>query len=289
MKTQRRFLAISAAVLAALVAAVAGGAATTTIQVTKNGFTPSSVTVNAGDTVTWHNSDTARHQVVADSGTFASPVLTSGQSWSYTASKSGAFAYRDAYATSHKATLRVNAPPATVSLQPAQGTVIYGNQTQLGGQVSNQQANEGVSLTSQAYGKSVQAVASTTTTTNGAFVFGVTPTIQTTYTAHYKTANSSPVTINVAPRIGFGQSGKLFIAKVTSDIGYQGHYLVVQKKNAVGAWYSFKKVYLSAANRAVFRLVLPKGRFVLRLYLPGGQAGTGYVASASRLMPIVKK
>ena len=289
MKTQRGFLAISLVVLGALVAAVAVGAATTTIQITKNGFTPGSVTVNAGDTVTWHNSDTARHQVVADSGAFASPVLTAGQSWSYTASRSGTFTYRDAYATSHKATLKVNAPPATLSLQPAQGTVIYGNQTQLSGQVSNQQANEAVSLTSQAYGKSVQAVASTTTIANGAFVFGVTPTIQTTYTAHYKNANSAPVTINVAPRVGFGQSGKLFIAKVTSDIGYQGHYVVVQKKNALGAWYSFKKVYLGATNRAVFRLALPKGRFVLRLYLPGGQAGTGYVASASRLMPLVRK
>jgi plastocyanin len=289
MKTQRRFLAIPLVALVALVAAVAGGAATTTIQVTKNGFTPASVTVNAGDTVTWHNSDTARHQVVADSGAFASPILTSGQSWSYTATKSGTFAYRDAYATSHKATLKVNAPPATLSLQPSQGTVIYGNQAQVSGQVSTQQPNEAVSLTSQAYGKSVQSVASTTTTTSGAFVFGVTPTIQTTYTAHYKSANSPPVTINVAPRVGFGESGKLFIARVTSDLGYQGHYVVVQKKNALGAWYSFKKVYLGANNRAVFRLALPKGRFVLRLSLPGGQAGTGYVASASRLVPLVRK
>ena len=288
MNTKRRVLITSLVALAALVSAVAVGAATTTIQVTKNGFTPRSVTVNAGDTVTWHNSDTARHQVVADNGSFASPVLTAGQSWSYTASKSGKFTYRDAYATSHRATLTVNAPPATLSLQAAQGTVIYGSQTQLSGQVSNQEAGQAVSLTSQAYGKSVQSVASATTTTSGMFVFGITPSIQTTYTAHYKSANSAPVTINVAPRVGFGLSGHLFIAKVTSDMGYQGHYVVVQKRNAVGGWYSFKRVYLSAASRAVFRVSLPKGHYVLRLLLPGGQAGTGYVQSISRLMPIVR-
>jgi hypothetical protein len=119
-------------------------------------------------------------------------------------------------------------------------------------------------------------------------MFGVTPTTQTTYTAHYKTSNSSPVTVNVAPRVGFGQSGSLFIAKVASDLGYGGHYVIVQKRNAVGGWYSFKRVYLGDTSRAVFRLGLPKGHFTLRLYLPSSQAGAGYVQSFSRLMPIVR-
>jgi plastocyanin len=275
--------------VAALVAAGAVGAATTTIQITKNGFTPSSVTVNAGDTVTWHNADSKTHQVVADDGTFASPALAAGSSWSYTASKSGKFTYRDAYATTHKATLSVNAPPATLTLAPALPTVIYGSSTALNGTVSNNLANEPVTLTSQAYGKSAQSIAASTTQTNGTFMFGVTPTIQTTYTAHYKTSNSAPVTVNVAPRVGLGQSGPLFVAKVTSDLGYGGHYVIVQKRNGVGGWYSFKRVYLGDTSRAVFRLALPKGHFTLRLYLPSSQAGAGYVQSFSRLLPIVRK
>ena len=104
-----------------------------------------------------------------------------------------------------------------------------------------------------------------------------------------KTANSEPVTINVAPRVGFGLSGRLYVAKVTSDIGYGGHYVLVQRRNALGGWYSFKRVYLGDASRATFRLALPKGRSMLRLVLPGGQAGTGYVQGISRLMPVVKK
>ena len=285
----RRPLTAALAGVAALLCATVAGAATTTIQITKNGFTPKSVTVTAGDTVTWHNADGRTHQVVADSGAFASPALAAGASWSYTATKSGRFNYRDAYATTHRGTLTVNAPPATLSLTPSLGTVIYGSSTAVNGTVSNNLTNEPVTLTSQAYGKSVQSIAATTTQASGTFMFGVTPTIQTIYTAHYRTSSSTPVTVNVSPRVGFGQSGSLFIAKVTSDLGYAGRFVIVQKRNAVGGWYSFKRVYLGDSSRATFRLKLAKGRYVLRLYLPPSQAGAGYVQGYSRLLPIVRK
>ena len=285
----RRPLTAALAGVAALLCATVAGAATTTIQITKNGFTPKSVTVTAGDTVTWHNADGRTHQVVADSGAFASPALAAGASWSYTATKSGRFNYRDAYVTTHRGTLTVNAPPATLSLTPSLGTVIYGSSTAVNGTVSNNLTNEPVTLTSQAYGKSVQSIAATTTQASGTFMFGVTPTIQTIYTAHYRTSSSTPVTVNVSPRVGFGQSGSLFIAKVTSDLGYAGRFVIVQKRNAVGGWYSFKRVYLGDSSRATFRLKLAKGRYVLRLYLPPSQAGAGYVQGYSRLLPIVRK
>jgi len=285
----KRLLTFTLAIVAALTVAAATGAATTTVQITKNGFTPGSVTVAAGDTVTWHNADTKTHQVVADNGAFASPALAAGASWSYTAGKSGTFTYRDAYATTHKGTLKVNAPPATLSLGASLPTVIYGSSTQLNGQVSNQLSNQPVTLSAQAYGKSIQSVQSTTTQSTGTFIFGVTPTISTTYTARYATANSNPVTVNVAPRVGFGHSGTLYIAKVTSDIGYGGHFVVLQRRNLAGGWYSFKRVYLGDSSRATFRLNLPKGHSLLRLVLPTGQAGLGYVQGVSRLMPVVKK
>jgi plastocyanin len=285
----KRLLTFALALAATLVVAAATGAATTTIQITKNGFTPSTVTVALGDTVTWHNADTKTHQVVADNGAFASPALAAGASWSYTANKSGSFTYRDAYATTHKGTVKVNAPPATLSLNSSLQTVIYGSATQLNGQVSTQLSNQPVTLSAQPYGKSIQSVQSTTTQSGGTFIFGVTPTISTTYTAHYATANSNPVTVNVAPRVGFGYTGSLYVAKVTSDISYSGHYVVVQRRNLAGGWYSFKRVYLGDASRATFRLKLPKGHSTLRLVLPSGQAGLGYVQGISRLLPIVKK
>jgi len=282
----RRLLIVPLALLAALGAAAAISAATTTVQITKNGFTPKTITVTAGDTVTWHNSDTKTHQVVADNGSFASPVLSAGQSYSYTAAKSGTVKYRDAYATTHTGTVTVKAPPASLTLGSSLSTVIYGSATQLNGQISNQLSNQPVTLSAQQYGKSVQSVQSTTTQSSGTFIFGVTPTISTTYTAHYTTSNSNPVTVNVAPRVGFGRSGRTFIAKVTSDLGYGGKYVFVQKKNRVGGWYTFKRLYLGDSSRATFASKLPKGTYTLRLYLPASQAGLGYVPSASRLLTI---
>ena len=282
----RRLLILPAALLAALAAAAAIAAATTTVQITKNGFTPKTLTVTAGDTVTWHNSDTKSHQVVADNGSFASPVLAAGQTYSYTTTKSGTFKYRDSYATTHTATLTVKAPPASLTLGSSLSTVIYGSSTQLNGQVSNQLSNQPVTLSAQPYGKSVQSVQSTTTQASGTYIFGVTPTISTTYTAHYTVSNSNPVTVNVAPRVGFGRSGRTFIAKVTSDLSYTGKYVMVQKKNRVGGWYTFKRLYLGDTSRATFLSHLPKGSYTLRLYLPASQAGLGYVQSVSRMITV---
>jgi plastocyanin len=280
----RRALTLSLAAALALAVVGAIGAATTTVQITKNGFTPANVTVVAGDTVTWRNADTAKHQVVADSGAFASPVLSSGQTYSWTPTKSGKYTYRDTYATSHKGTITVNPPPASLTLGASLETVIYGSATQLQGQVSTQLPNQPVTLSAQPYGKGVQSVQSTMTQSNGTFIFGVTPTISTTYTARYTTSTSPAVTVNVAPRVGFGRIGSTYVAKVTSDIGYGGKYVIVQKKNKNGTWYSFKRVFLGDSSRATFKSPLRKGTYTLRLYLPLSQAGAGYVVGMSRLL-----
>lgn len=280
----RRIVLLTLAAAVSLAVAGAIGAATRTVQITKNGFTPATFTIAAGDTVTWRNADTKNHQVVADNGSFASPVLAPNASWSWTATRSGTYRYRDSFATSKRGTITVTAPPASLTLGAALPTVIYGSATQLNGQISTQLASQPVTLSAQPYGKSVQSVQSTTTQSNGVFIFGVTPTITTTYTARYTTSTSNPVTVNVAPRVGFGRSGSIFIAKVTSDLGYSGKYVIVQKKNKNGTWYAFKRVYLGDANRATFKIPM-KGSYTFRLYLPGSQAGVGYVQGFSRLLP----
>lgn len=280
----KRLAILTLAVASALAVAGAIGAATKTVQITKNGFSPANFTVTAGDTVTFRNADTKMHQVVADNGAFASPALAPNASWSWTPTRSGSFKYRDTYATAHRGTITVNAPPASLTLGASLPTVIYGSATQLNGQISTQLPSQPVTLSAQPYGKSTQSVQSTTTQSNGVFIFGVTPTISTTYIARYATSTSNPVTVNVAPRVGFGRSGSTFIAKATSDLGYGGKYVIVQKKNKNGTWYSFKRVYLGDANRATFKIGF-KGSYTFRLYLPSSQAGLGYVQGFSRLLP----
>ena len=78
-----------------LIALPSSLAATVGISITSTGFHPSAVTVPAGDTLTWTNNDTARHQVVANDGSFSSPVLASKQSYLHAFKTGGSFAYHD--------------------------------------------------------------------------------------------------------------------------------------------------------------------------------------------------
>ncbi|HEX5246877.1 MAG TPA: cupredoxin domain-containing protein [Gaiellaceae bacterium] len=277
----KRLFMLPIAVLAAVLVAVAAGASTQTVQVTKNGFTPQKATVNVGDTVTWHNADTADHQVVADDGSFASPVLHADQSYSHTFNAAGMVRYHDSFAKTHAGTITVSGPAPAITLNSSASTIVYGGGAALTGSVSAALPNEPVTLTAQAFGKSTQSIDQVTTTTNGDYTFNVTPTIQTMYQTHWRTADSQSVTVNVSPRIGFSRSGRLFIAKATSDLSYSGHFVWVQRHLGFG-WKSIKRVYLGSNSRAVFRLTVPRGMTHLRLVMTSGQVGAGYVAGHSR-------
>jgi len=278
----KRMLLIPAALVAAFLVAVAAGASTQSVQVTKNGFTPQTATVSAGDTVTWHNADTADHQVVADDGSFASPVLHADQSYSHTFTGAGTEKYYDSYARTHTGTITVSGPAPTVTLQSSASTIVYGGGATVSGKVSAPLANEPVTLTAQPFGKGAQSIDQTTTSSSGAYQFSVTPTIGTSYQSHWRTADSQTVTVDVAPRVGFSRSGSLLIAKVTSDLSYSGRFVWVQRHFSYG-WKSIKRVFLGSNSRAVFGMKLPRGHTtMLRLVLPAGQAGGGYVAGLSR-------
>lgn len=279
----KRLFMLPIAVLAAVLVAVAAGASTQTVQVTKNGFTPQSATVNVGDTVTWHNADTADHQVIADDGSFASPVLHADQTYSHTFNGAGTTKYHDSFAKTHSGTIVVQGPAPAITLNAASSTIVYGGGTALTGSVSAALPNEPVTLTAQAFGKSTQSIDQVTTTTSGNYTFNVTPTIRTTYQTHWRTADSQAVTVNVAPRIGFSRSGRLFIAKATSDLSYAGHYVWVQRHYGFG-WKSVKRVFLGSNSRAVFSLKTPRGTTQLRLVMTSGQVGAGYVAGQSRTL-----
>jgi plastocyanin len=71
-------------------------------------FSPASVTVKVGDTVTWTNKDSANHTVTADDGTtFASSTLSSGATFSFTFTKAGTYAYHCSIHTSMTGTITV--------------------------------------------------------------------------------------------------------------------------------------------------------------------------------------
>jgi plastocyanin len=84
--------ALAGLLLAIALASTAAGA---TASVTIEGFayTPASVTIDAGDTVTWTNRDSAQHSAVVTGGGPRTPVLANGASGSITFANAGTFSY----------------------------------------------------------------------------------------------------------------------------------------------------------------------------------------------------
>ena len=109
----KRLLLLLFVVPTLAVAASGVAASSTAVSITSTGFHPSSVTVAAGDNVTWTNNDALRHQVVANNGSFSSPVLSAKQSYSHTFRTGGTFGYHDGLHPALRARVAV-VPPRTV-------------------------------------------------------------------------------------------------------------------------------------------------------------------------------
>ncbi len=187
------FTGTLAAAAGALVLAAAGVAATSTILIKSTGFSPGSLTVNHGDKVVFRNTDKVDHQVVADNGSFASPILHANQSWTTAAlNTAGNFRYHDALHPSLAGRVIVKGPPPAVTLALSLPIVDYGTAITLSGVVSSATANESVELDQQPWGQaSMSQVAIVKTGVGGAYSFNVTPSIYTTYVARWKTVASS--------------------------------------------------------------------------------------------------
>jgi len=67
----------------------------TTVHVNIKGmkYDPASVTIKAGDTVTWTNADQRDHSVAAADGSFSSGNIGPGATYSFVFSKAGKFEY----------------------------------------------------------------------------------------------------------------------------------------------------------------------------------------------------
>jgi uncharacterized protein (TIGR03118 family) len=110
-------------------------AATTNVKIVDFGFEPADVTVKVGDTVTWTNTGSFAHTTTSGTttggvrhpdGLWDSGSLFSGQTFSHTFTKAGAFPY---YCTPHYSMMVgsvtvqavANVPPAVLIVSPANG------------------------------------------------------------------------------------------------------------------------------------------------------------------------
>ena len=90
----RKALLLVTSILGLAAGAVALAAVTRTVAIKPTGFSPVTRTIQTGDSIRWRNDDTVNHQVVADNGHFASPVLRPKQTYTRLFNTSGTFRYR---------------------------------------------------------------------------------------------------------------------------------------------------------------------------------------------------
>jgi plastocyanin len=277
----RRPLLILVALLATLVVAPVGSAATKGVSIKRSSFSPATVNITAGDTIRWKNDDTHNHQVVSTTGTFASPVLRPGRTYSFKFDVAGTYRYRDALVPTSIGTIKVAGAPPAVTLATSLPQITYGTRITLSGQINSKRAGENVQLNYLAYGQGSEAVLATVITgVDGTFSFNVTPKLLTTYRATWKTASSLPVQTAVAPSISFGRLNG-FVTRVYAGRSMARKTVQLQRFTNFGQWVTIKRITLDLNSRARFQAALPLGANRLRIAMSVNQAGAGYLAGFS--------
>jgi len=294
----RKMLMLMAALgliaLAPAAQAAPAKATAATATITKIGVVPSMVKISTNDSVTWMNTDTVDHQLVSDKAGLASPILHAGQSYTFTFTKAGNFALKDALDKKlHAGSVVVAALPgagkgagaaATVSLSTSTFQAVYNTPVTLTGTVSNHQAGEKVTIQAQPYGQNnFTKLADVMTLANGAWSYTARPTIRTVFQSMWGKEMSSQVTVGVKPLVTFHVlAGNRFSTKVAAARAFTGKLVQLQRRSGLGQWVTLKRVKLGSTSAAIFKATLPKGTSNLRLAFSVNQAGAGYLGSVSR-------
>lgn len=148
-------------------AAPAASAASYSVTIKDYAYAPASLTVQAGDTVTWTNKDTAKHDVATTSGpkSFRSPYLATGESWSYTFTTAGTYSYYCSLHPDMRAQVTAKAAPATTKQTTTRQTTAAPASTPVAQAPATQgqpAATQAPAATTKSGGKSKSASASAT-------------------------------------------------------------------------------------------------------------------------------
>jgi len=288
----RTVVLAAAATLALAVTGASQPASTATkaVAIKAGGFQPATVTIATGDAVKWTNRDTKTHQIVANNGSFASGVLQPGRAYTHVFKASGRFRYHDALHPALTGKVVVKGPPPAVTIGAALPILTYGQSTHISGAVSNGKAGEIVTVWAQPYGQASYAqIARLQTTTNGVWDLVVKPTLLTNFTAHWKSAVSQPIGVQLRPNVLFSVSKRYAFVKVKSDRSLAGRKVYIQRFTRFHQWVKMRRVILGASSQKLFRLKLKPGRYTLRVFMSLNQVGAGYLDGYSRARTFLRK
>jgi plastocyanin len=286
----RRLALIPMLALAAAVAAPSASPATTTVKITRTAFVPQKVTIKTGNAVRWTNADTINHQVVSNNGTFVSPVLGPGKSYTFKFNAAGTYRYHDGLHPSLTGTIVVTGPPPAVSIGASLPIIVYGQTVTLSGVVSTHQAGQSVALYAQPYPQgSLAQITTVLTGAGGVWSYIVKPTILTSFQARWKGNASQVISVGVQPKIAFSKGRVRFATRVTAATSYAGHSVYVQRLSRFGEWVKVAKIKLGKRSGRYFTLRLPRGVSRLRVFMTVNQAGPGYLAGYSRVLTVRRR
>jgi plastocyanin len=284
----KKVLTVTAAVcvLGAAGFAFAAGLATKTVNIRPTGFVPRTVTVNGGDTVVWRNLDTVNRQIVANNGSFASPIIAPNRTFTRAMNTPGNFPYHDTLKPTHRGTVRVVGPAPSVAAGVSPPIVIAGNGVRISGAISPAAVGDTVIVYAQPYPQvSFIEIARLQTGTNGVFEFTHAPTILTSYKVGWRGRESAVVRTAVAPALSLVRIGNWFVTRARAAKSFSGRWVYVQRLNQFGQWVSLRKVFLNRQSTQRFKLpTLRPGISRLRVHMTTNQAGAGYVFNSSNVL-----
>jgi plastocyanin len=274
--------------------------ASTTVKITHTGYVPTSVSIMAGDTVVFANSDTVAHTVdfKTTTGMHCSRALPlaipAGQSANCTFSSAGKYNFSDPAKKGKNFRGTVTVAKALLSsFTTTPKAVVFGSKVTLAGKLASQQSGQSLQLLAQQCGASSStALATVTTTTGGAFSYQALPLMQTAYTVKLHNATSSAATVGVHPRLRLSKIGRhhRFSLRVFAAQSFAGKYATFQRyRRATRRWVRVKRVLLRANSTGVAPTVITSARFRSRLkagsrvrvVLPKAQVGACYLAGRS--------
>jgi plastocyanin len=289
----RSFVLIAVGTLALALAGASRPAATVTktVRITATAFKPATVTIATGSAIRWSNRDTKAHQVVANNGAFASPIIGAGHNWTHAFNTAGTYRYHDSLHPALTGKVVVTGPPPEVTIGAAVPIVNYGDTTTVSGQVSNGQVGQTVTLYAQQYGvPSFTLIATMLTGANGVWSTSVKPSLLTAYQAHWRSTISANILVSVRPHIAFSVSRRGRAAvKVRAARSMAGRKVYIQRFTRFHEWVKLRRVILNANSAKLYRLHLKRGRYVLRAYMTINQAGPGYLDGISRTVVYRKR
>jgi plastocyanin len=272
---RRLLLAFAAlAMLTALAPAAAAPTATYTVSITRTAFSPARLTIQLGDRVTWRNTDTITHQVVADNGAFASPILAPGKTYSFTFRNCCFYPYHDALHPALKGSVTVRGPAPSVSLALSPPILRFTETVTVTAMVSTKRAGQTVTIVSTQYGGTPQTAATLTTDANGVATFTSQPPLRTTYQARWGSRSSQVVAVDVRPRLTLlPYQGRLY-ARTFGTRSFAGKSIYLQRLSAFQQWVTVARFTLGLKSGKIFKRPRTPGTY--HVFMPAAEAGPGY-------------